>query len=153
MSLDDDIKLPEWIFRAAVGLLAAFVVLTVAFALPGSQNQVAATAPPAPLSDRATLLVIESASCGWCRRFREAVAPTYERSHLESRAPLKYIDVGQQRQSGYRLKRHVTATPTFVLVDRQGAEVDRLRGLPGGRDAFNSAVEDMLRRLAARDGI
>lgn len=150
MSLDEDTTLPDWLFKTALGLLVAFVVLAAGFALSREEEAVTATSLP-PVSDRATLVVVESASCGWCRRFRENVAPEYERSHLESRAPLRYIDVGAQRQSGYRLKSRVTATPTFILVNREGSEVDRLRGLPGGRDAFLPAIEQMLHRLDARD--
>ena len=147
MSLDDAGKPPAWIFKVAFALLVVFV------GLAGGMVAWSRTEPPlppvaAPISDRPTLVVFESASCGWCRRFRESVAPDYERSHLDSRAPLKYVDVGAQRQSGYRLKSgRISATPTFVLVDRQGAEIDRLRGLPGGRGEFIPAVERMLEKL------
>jgi thioredoxin-related protein len=103
----------------------------------------------APISGKPTLLVYESASCGWCRHFRNNVAPDYERSHLEALAPLKYMDISELRRgnAGYRLHGQITATPTFVLVDRGGREVERLRGLPDGRDAFMNEVERMLGRL------
>jgi thioredoxin-related protein len=39
------------------------------------------------------------------------------------------------------------ATPTFVLVDRSGREIERLRGLPGDRDEFMLVVERMLDRV------
>ena len=42
------------------------------------------------------------------------------------------------------------ATPTFVLVDRDGREVERLRGIPGGGQAFMQEVERMLGQLPAR---
>lgn len=145
MDLDNE-KPPAWIFKAALGLLVAFVGLAAGFVSLRTAPSVEPIA--APVSDRPTLVVFESASCGWCRRFRDNVAPDYERSHLESRAPLRYVDVGEQRQSGYRIRGgRITATPTFVLVDSSGTEVDRLRGLPGGRGEFIPAVERMLAKL------
>jgi thioredoxin-related protein len=148
MGLDDQPDPPQWIFKVAAGLLALFAGLAIAiFVVAAPERQTEATAA-APISDRPTLLVFETETCGWCRRFRENVAPVYERSHLEGRAPLKYVHVSAQRTSGYRLNGHVSATPTFVLVDRSGREVSRLRGLPGG-GTFLKEVEAMLARLPA----
>jgi thioredoxin-related protein len=97
--------------------------------------------------DRPQLVVFESQSCSWCHRFRKSVAPVYEMSHLDRRAPLRYADISEQRSGGYRLESRITATPTFVLVDRQGREVARMRGIPGGKDAFLPEVEKMLGKL------
>ncbi len=149
MGLDEDTHLPDWIPKLAGGLLASFLGLAAALAMftpawPLSDS--IAT----PLSDRPTLLVIESQSCGWCRRFRANVAPAYEQSRFDRLAPLKYLDVGTQRRSGYRLKSYATAVPTFVLVDAGGQEVARLRGLNGGPAQFLPAVEGMLAKLPNR---
>ena len=149
MNLDKHAAAPAWIGKLAIGLCVVFLGLSVALAfLPSGREPVHALA--APVSDRPTLLVYESASCGWCRHFRAAIAPDYVRSHLETRAPLKYLDVSEQRRgnAGYRLNGRIVATPTFVLVDRGGREVDRLRGVPGGHEVFAQEIERMLGRMS-----
>lgn len=147
MNSDDDDMPPTWIWRLALGLFVFFVGLSIAFASVSWEPERPAVA--AHVSDKPALLVFESASCGWCRHFRANVAPGYERSHLETLAPLKYVDIAAARPgaSPYRLNGRVVATPTFVLVDRTGREVERLRGLPGGGDLFMQKVEHMLGRL------
>lgn len=104
---------------------------------------------PAPQSDRPTLVVVDSASCGWCVRFREDVAPAYEHSRFSVAAPLKYVDITKLRSAGYRLRSRVRGTPTFVLVDKSGEEVARIPGYPGGPAQFFPEVERMLTRLRA----
>ncbi|MEZ5818607.1 MAG: thioredoxin family protein [Hyphomicrobiaceae bacterium] len=145
MGLDDEGTPPQWMFKASAALFVLFTGLAGALAF------VTPTAPPPPavvLSfDRPQLVVFESQSCRWCKRFRERVAPAYERSHLDRRAPLRYVDISAQRTAGYRLSRRVTSTPTFVLVDRQGREVSRIQGLPGGKGEFETEVEGLLTKL------
>jgi len=121
MGLDEEAAPPKWIFKAAAVLSALFAGLAVALAMVGQapEPQVAATLA----LDRPQLVVFESQSCSWCVRFRESVAPAYEASHLERQAQLTYIDVSKQKTAGYRLEARVTATPTFVLVDRDVREV------------------------------
>lgn len=149
MGLDEETTPPQWIFKAAAALCVLFAGLAVALAM------VAKTPEPesvAALSlDRPQLVVFESASCSWCVRFRKSVAPAYEASPLERQAPLAYIDVSRQKTAGYRLDGRITATPTFVLVDRGGREVARIRGLPGGKEAFLPEVEKMLGKLPTGD--
>ncbi|MGD9804672.1 MAG: thioredoxin fold domain-containing protein [Hyphomicrobiaceae bacterium] len=146
MGLDEEGTTPPWMFKAAAALCVLFAVLATALAL---LNPTPEARRETTLSfDRPQLVVFESQSCGWCLRFRQHVAPAYEKSPLENRAPLRYVDVSQQRTAGYRLARRVTGTPTFVLVDTQGREVSRIPGLPGGKDEFVQAIEQMLAKLA-----
>lgn len=145
MDPDEGATAPQWIFKAAAALCALFAGLAVALAMVSREPEPETAALPS--FDRPQLVVVESPSCSWCHRFRKSVAPAYEHSHLERRAPLRYIDVSQQKTAGYRLNGRVTATPTFVLVDRRGREVARLRGLPGGKDAFFPEAEKMLGKL------
>lgn len=148
MEHQDEAKAPAWVGKLAIGLAVVFLGLSAALAyLPSTGGGTPVLA--APISDRPTLLVYESASCGWCRHFRAAIAPIYESSPLEARAPLKYLDVSEQRRgnAGYRLNSRIVATPTFVLVDRSGREVARLRGIPGGTEALTAEIERMLGRM------
>ena len=145
MGLDDEGTAPQWIFKAAAGLVVVFATLAVALALLAPEPEAEAT--PVLSFDKPQLVVFESPSCSWCHRFRKSVAPVYEMSHLDRRAPLRYVDISQQKTAGYRLESRISATPTFVLVDRRGREVTRMRGVPGGKDAFLPEVEKMLAKL------
>jgi hypothetical protein len=149
MGLDEEATPPQWIFKAAAALCALFAGLAVALAMVAKTP--APDVVPALSLDRPQLVVFESASCSWCVRFRKNVAPAYEASPLERRAPLTYVDISQQKASGYRLDGRITATPTFILVDRGGREVARIRGLPGGKEAFLPEVEKMLGKLPGGD--
>ena len=104
---------------------------------------------PAPLSETATLLVVETESCGWCKRFRRDVAPTYPQSRNGSLAPLRYVHVRDVKSSGYRLSSSVRSVPTFIVVDQRGHEVDRISGYPGGGQAFYQPLDRILARVPA----
>lgn len=145
MGLDDEGTAPTWMFKAALALAALFFGLAVALVFLFSEEDAAAGVAPPEAGP--ALIVFESDGCGWCTRFRERVAPAYERSHLEARAPLRYLDIGEARRSGYRLKGRINGTPTFVLVDREGREAGRIPGYPGGPEVFLPEVERLLGRL------
>ncbi|MFV0295306.1 MAG: thioredoxin fold domain-containing protein [Hyphomicrobiaceae bacterium] len=146
MSLDDDIKVPRWIFRVSASLLVTFVALT---ALAWHVDRFAdAGPPPEIISARPTLLVYERDGCGWCVRFRRNISPEYENSYLSSRVPMKYVQLAEQASLPYRLKYGVAGTPTSVLVDVRGREVGRIGGYPGGgAKTFLKDVEALLEKL------
>lgn len=147
MDDEDEKAPPKWIGKLAFGLFVLFIGLSVALAHVRWESERPATGNL--ISDRPALLVVESASCGWCRHFRTKLGPDYERSRLETLAPLKYVDISAARPGAgpYRLSSRIVATPTFVLVDRTGREIDRLRGIPGGRDEFMREIERMVGRM------
>jgi len=150
MAIEEETQAPLWMFKAAAALCVLFAGLAVALAVTSPREP----APSATLAfDRPQLVVFESASCVWCRRFRERVAPVYERSPLDGRAPLRYVNVSNQRSAGYRLAYRVNATPTFVLVDTKGREVSRLRGVTMATGLFQKQVEDMLAKLPAETSL
>lgn len=128
------------------------VLLAVAAALwsvldSGERPQVASSRAPVAYSGGGlTLVVVEADWCGWCKRFRRDVAPKYGDSPYASRAPLRYVQLDDQRNAGLQLASHVRAVPTFVLVDGAGREIDRLRGYPGGPDRFFMALDRMLEK-------
>jgi thiol-disulfide isomerase/thioredoxin len=142
--VETETEAPVWIFKAAAALCLLFTGLAVALALRSPPT----VEPSATLAfDRPQLVVFETESCVWCQRFREHIAPAYQASSLEGRAPLRYVHIDEQRTAGYRLAHRVVATPTFVLVDPQAREVGRLRGMPPGSDAFAKQVTQMLAKI------
>lgn len=141
MDLDEETEAPQWLFKVAAVLCVLFAGLAIAFAfMPARQLE-----PSATLSfDRPQLVVFESASCVWCKRFRSDIAPAYALSHMDGKAPLRYVDISKQRSAGYRLVRRVFSTPTFVLVDTRGRELSRMGNVTLDKVEFQRLVEKML---------
>ncbi len=94
-------------------------------------------------SDHLTLIVFETEACIYCKRFRTDIAPGYQQSAYAQNARLRHLHVSEQGQAGYALNGRVSTVPTFVLVDRDGREIDRIRGYPG-RDNFYPALDRLL---------
>jgi hypothetical protein len=96
--------------------------------------------------DTPQILVFETTGCGWCGKFRKEIAPHFKQSDASINLPLAYIDLDQAVPKAYHLKGAVTSTPTFVVVDRRGNEIDRHVGYPGSSANF----EKITGRIAKR---
>lgn len=77
------------------------------------------------------LLMIETASCAYCRLFHRDLAPAYAASPEGRAAPLVRADLAGPWPEGVALASPPSATPTFILLGPDGAERDRLIGYPG----------------------
>lgn len=77
----------------------------------------------------AELLMIEEPGCMWCARWNAEIAPAYPNTAEGRFAPLRRADI-RDLPPDLRLRRRVTFTPTFLLVE-DGQELDRLEGYPG----------------------
>ncbi|HEX6002073.1 MAG TPA: hypothetical protein VFZ16_22175 [Hyphomicrobiaceae bacterium] len=93
----------------------------------------------------AELVMFEDEGCSWCRRWHAEIGPGYPKTEEGRLAPLRRVNIRDQASAGVELKRPVTATPTFVLVEND-REVGRLVGYPG-RDFFYSLLGEVLARL------
>lgn len=93
--------------------------------------------------DTMTLVVFETESCIYCKRFKEDIAPGYVHSSYAARAPLRTLHVSEQSSAGYQLRGYISTVPTFVLIGRDGREIDRIRGYPG-RDRFYPKLDEVL---------
>ncbi len=151
--MDTD-RLHELIYKGAPVLagLALLAVVAVQWATldevksgggwtndPNSPKRIAA-----PVTDGMTLLMVETETCSWCKRFHRDVAPGYRDGPYVARAALRTIRLGEHARQGYRLAGAVTSVPTFILLDSQGVEVDRIRGYPGPGQAFYGAMDRLL---------
>lgn len=131
--------------KTAVALAALCAIALLALTLPSEPAPVATTAQP--VSQSMTLLVVETESCTWCKRFRREMAQPYEHSKLAIRAPLRYVPLQGLKATDYRLASHVQTVPTFVLLDKSGQEVGRVKGYPGGGDRFFSAIDGLMAKV------
>lgn len=103
--------------------------------------------PPGELQlGRPFLVMVETETCGWCRRFHAEVRPTFADHSAGRRTPLLVVHARNLRAAGYRMRTGVTSVPTFLLIDQTGRELDRLRGYPGSPQAFFRGLESMQAR-------
>ncbi|MDY8107983.1 transcriptional regulator [Fulvimarina sp. 2208YS6-2-32] len=96
----------------------------------------------------AELIMLEQPGCVWCKAFDEEIAPAYARSGESQIAPLRRVDITQDWPADLEDVRKERLTPTFVLLDDGGTEVDRMRGYPGD-EFFWGLLGEMLAKLPA----
>ena len=89
------------------------------------------------------LVVYETASCGWCVRFRKDIAPDYRASRYQKLAPLTYVGLDRPLTHDFKLSGRISVTPTVVLVDADGKEINRLQGYPGKERLYTFLARHM----------
>ncbi len=109
---------------------------------------VAATGAMAQDASGFRLLMIEQEGCAFCRAFNRDVAPIYDISAEGAVAPLVHVDFTADLPEGVTLASKPYATPTFILLGPDGAEIDRLIGYPGD-DFFWPFINSLLVQAGA----
>ena len=95
------------------------------------------------------LIMYDKAGCVWCARFERDIGRNYPRSEEGRLAPLRRVDIRDQRRSGVALDEPVIYTPTFVLSDDDGVEIGRITGYQS-EEAFWGRLAEMLEGLPPR---
>ena len=95
----------------------------------------------------ASLVVVEQAGCVFCARFDAEIAEAWPNTEQGRRAPLRRVDLHAEWPADLAGVARPALTPTFVLVDGAGREVDRLAGYPGD-EHFWFLLDGMLSGLA-----
>ncbi len=93
----------------------------------------------------AELIMFESASCTWCETWDREIAPTYPKTTEARIAPLRRVDIDDQRPADLLELRSVIYTPTFVLM-HAGKEIGRIQGYPG-EDFFWALLDELIGKL------
>jgi thioredoxin-related protein len=88
----------------------------------------------------AELVMFDSLSCVYCKKFKREAMPAYTASRAAQVLPLRIVQLNGD-EPGFQLKKPVRSTPTFVIVER-GAEVERFTGY-GGREDFLEMMDTM----------
>jgi thioredoxin-related protein len=86
-------------------------------------------ATPLRAASAAELIMYSQHGCPWCIRWHKDIGPAYPLSPEGRYAPLREVDI-RDTVPGVQLKKPVTLTPTFVLVEN-GQEIGRVTGYPG----------------------
>ncbi|WP_203560993.1 thioredoxin family protein [Jiella pacifica] len=110
--------------------------------------------PLPPVASAAELLMFEQRGCPFCRKFDAEIAPDYPQSRIGRIAPLRRVDIYEDRRGGIAGLTPAVFTPTFVLVGDDGHEVGRLEGYPGQRWFYPEieAILDGMSEEAGTDG-
>ena len=101
--------------------------------------------PGALAADGLRLLMVERPGCYYCVVFKRDVAPIYEKAEEGRLAPLVHYDLRNPLPDDITLTSRAHVTPTFILLDADGQELDRLTGYPGD-DFFWPYVNGMISR-------
>ncbi len=94
----------------------------------------------------AELLVVDQPNCPYCERFNAEIAQAYPNTDEGQRAPLVRVQLNAPWPDKYSFINPAAVTPTFILVDDDGEEVDRLVGYPGD-EHFWFLLNEMLDKL------
>ena len=98
-----------------------------------------------PAAATTELVMFEEAGCSWCLAWHEEIGPIYPKTEEAKAAPLRRVDIHDQRPEDLKGLKPVHYTPTFVLM-HDGKEVARLLGYPG-EDFFWGILAGMLQKL------
>jgi len=90
----------------------------------------------------AELVMFESDTCSWCKKWLAEIGPVYPKTSEGSCAPLRTVDIDQSRNGGLVEVAPIIYTPTFVIAEN-GREVGRLVGY-AGEDFFWGLLAEQL---------
>jgi hypothetical protein len=102
-----------------------------------------AAALPPGRAEALELIMFDKAGCVWCARWERDIGRAYPDTREGRAAPLRRVDIRDQRRVGIDLEEPVIYTPTFILID-DGAEIGRITGYRG-EDAFWASLDELLR--------
>lgn len=100
-----------------------------------------------PMASAAELLMFHQRGCVHCQRWETEIGVGYSATSEARRAALRRLDIRDKLPDGITLKRNVTITPTFVLVD-DGKEIGRVVGYAGA-DFFYGMLDEVMAKLPA----
>lgn len=93
----------------------------------------------------AELLMFESDGCSWCEVWNNEIAPVYPKTDEAKAAPLRRVDIDEERPSDLTGVQGIVYTPTFILW-RDGKEIGRIVGFPG-ESHFWGFLDELIRRM------
>jgi thioredoxin-related protein len=97
----------------------------------------------------AELVMFESEYCSWCETWHSEIGPVYPKTAEARIAPLRRVDIDDERPADLVGLKAVMFTPTFVLM-HEGREIGRIQGYPG-EDFFWPLLGELIRKLPRTD--
>lgn len=106
---------------------------------------VMATFSSMPVLHAAELVMFDSPTCKWCKRWHHDIGPYYNKTAESKLAPLRIVLAKGPRPDDLKFIEAIRYTPTFVLIE-ENKEIGRITGYPG-EDHFWGLLENLLKRL------
>lgn len=94
------------------------------------------------------LVYFTSAFCIYCKTFDREVGAVYPRTAMAKALPMVKVDTFDPPEEYEDLVSEVRLTPTFMILDRDGFEVERLRGYRG-EEFWWADMEALLEKIKA----
>lgn len=91
--------------------------------------------------------MFRQALCEWCKVWDDEVGIVYEKTREGKIAPVRDVDIHDQRPRDLTGIKPVIYTPTFVVL-HNGMEIGRILGYPG-EDHFWGLLSQILEKLPA----
>ncbi len=98
-----------------------------------------------PAFSASELIMFNSPTCEWCDVWEEEVGVVYDKTREARIAPVRRVDIDDERPDGLKWIKRVVYTPTFVLIDN-GREVGRIIGYPG-EGFFWGLLDEMVKKI------
>lgn len=98
-----------------------------------------------PAFSASELIMFNSPYCEWCEVWEEEVGVVYDKTREARIAPVRRVDIDDERPDGLKWIKRVVYTPTFVLIDG-GKEIGRITGYPG-EGFFWGLLGEMVEKL------
>ena len=89
--------------------------------------------------------MFEQAGCVYCKRWDHDIGSVYIKTDEAKIAPLRRVDIRDQKMSGIKLTEPIRFTPTFVLTD-EGREIGRITGYISD-DSFWGLLSGLIGKL------
>ncbi len=93
------------------------------------------------------LVMFESVGCEWCETWDEEIGTAYDKTSEARVAPLRRVDIDDERPEDLQSLQGLMFTPTFIVMS-EGKEVGRIIGYPG-EEFFWQLLDEIL----ANEGI
>lgn len=124
-------------------IAAAFLTITMVFSVnswaQASQHDTSIE------QSKHTLLLVDLTGCPDCIAWKRQVQKAYVASDLAQAAPLAQVEVRSLAESDYWHLEKPTVFPTFILLDAQNEEIDRITGY-AGPDFFWGYLDTIYRK-------
>ena len=92
-----------------------------------------------------SLIMFREPACPWCEAWDNDIGESYHLTEEGRTAPVRHIDMTENRPEDLAHIKGIRYSPTFVLIEKGGREIGRITGYPG-EDFFWPLLNDLLKQ-------
>jgi hypothetical protein len=98
-----------------------------------------------PAFSASELIMFNARYCEWCEIWEEEVGVVYDKTDVGQTAPIRRVDIFEDRPANLIHLKGIRFTPTFVMLE-DGREIGRIIGYPG-ESFFWGLLETLAKKL------